>query len=87
MQCERTVVTRSNGEKDLANIHASDGAVGFAPRSTHPRLQPVGAGAGQHLVDADDMVGVSSDSEMETFFAGEFHEISIRTEGHQFLTL
>lgn len=83
---ERTIVTGSDGEKDLANGDASDGAVGFAPRSTHPRLQPVGAGAGQHLVDADDMVGVSSHAEMEPFFAGEFHEVSSQTEGHQFLT-
>ena len=82
---ERTCVTGPNGEKDLANVHASDTAVRFAPRSTHPGLQPIGAGAGQHLVDADDVVRVSANAEVETFFAGDFDEVSIGTEAHQSL--
>jgi len=41
-------------------------------------LQPIGAGAGQHFVDADDVVGVGADAEMEPFFAGDFDEVSMQ---------
>lgn len=40
-------------------------------------MEPVGAGAGQHFVDADDVVGVGADAEVEAFFAGYFDEVSL----------
>lgn len=71
----RTVITSADTQEDLTDVDASDSAVRFAPCTTHTRLQSIGAGAGQHLVDADDVVGVSADAEMETFFAGGFDEV------------
>ena len=67
-----TSITGPYGEQDLPDVHTSNGSVGLAPCSTHTGLQSVGAGAGQHFVDADDVVGMSADTEMETFFAGDF---------------
>ncbi len=69
---ELTVVTSANREENLSDIHASNSTVGLAPRSTHASLQPIGAGAGQHFVDADDMVRVGADAEVETLFTGDF---------------
>lgn len=70
-------VTGPDGEEDLADVDAGDGAVGLAPGATHAGLESIGAGAGQHLVDADDVVGVGADAEVKSFFAGDFDEISI----------
>ena len=67
----RTGVAGANGEQDLANVDAGDSAVGLAPGAPHPGLQPIGAGARQHFVDADDVVRVGADAEVETFLSGD----------------
>jgi hypothetical protein len=36
------VVLRTDGEDDLANVHARDGAVRLAPRATHAGLETAG---------------------------------------------
>lgn len=72
---EHTVVTRPHGQQDLANVHTCNRSIGLAPSATHSSLQSIGTGTGQHLVDADDMVGVSADTEMESFFTSNFDEI------------
>ena len=51
-------VTRADRQQDLANVDTSNGAVRLAPGTTHTRLQSIGTGARQHLVDADDVEGV-----------------------------
>ena len=71
------VVARADAEEDLADVDAGDGAVGLAPGAAHAGLQPIGAGAGQHLVDADDVVRVGADAHVESFFAGGFDEVSM----------
>lgn len=81
---ERTIVTGSDGEEDLTNVHASNGSIGLSPRSAHPGLQPIGAGTGQHFVDADDMVWVGAHAEMETFLSGNLDEISTSSHGFSF---
>lgn len=75
-----TIVTSPHGKQNLANIHTSNGSVGLAPRTTHPSLQSIGTGTRQHLVDADDVVRVGADTEMETFLAGDFDKISERAK-------
>ena len=67
-----TIVTSANRQENLADVDTSNGSVGLAPRTTHTGLQPIGAGTRQHLIDADDVVGVGADAEMEAFFAGDF---------------
>ena len=57
----------------MADVNAGDGAVGLAPRTTHAGLESIGAGAGQHFVDAHDVVRVGADAEMETFLAGNLN--------------
>jgi len=68
-------ITGADGEQDLADVDAGDGAVGLAPGATHTGLEPIGTGTGQHLVDADDVVWVRANAEMETFFTGNFDEV------------
>jgi hypothetical protein len=72
----RTRVTSAHTQDDLTNVHTSNLAVGLAEGATHTGLQSIGTGTGQHLVDADDMVWVGSDAEMETFLSGDLDEVS-----------
>jgi len=48
----------ADGHHDLADGDAGQQAVGLAEGSTHTGLQTIGAGAGQHFVDAENVVGV-----------------------------
>lgn len=61
----------------MANVDAGDGTVGFPPCSTHARLKPISASAGQHFVDAHDVVRVGADPKVETFLASDFDEVSV----------
>jgi len=70
-------VSSSDGEQDLANVDTSDGAVGLAPSASHTSLQSIGSSAGQHLVDADDMVRVGSNSEMEAFLSSDLDKVLV----------
>jgi hypothetical protein len=74
---EHTVVTRPHGQQDLANVHPCNRSVGLAPSATHSSLQSIGAGTGQHLVDADDMVRMCANTEMETFLAGDLDKVPV----------
>jgi hypothetical protein len=40
-------------------------------------LQSIGTGARQHLVDTDDVVGVDTDTQVETFLSGELDEVLV----------
>jgi hypothetical protein len=72
-----TSITRSHREKNLANVHTGDTSIGLSPSTTHTSLQSIGTGTGQHLIDADDMVWVSANSEMETFLSGYLDQVPI----------
>jgi hypothetical protein len=72
-----TGVTSADGEEDLADSDTSDEAVWLAESTTHASLQSIGSGARQHLVDADDVVRVGADAEMETFLSGNLDEVPV----------
>jgi len=79
--CRCTViVTSSNGENDLPDINTGDRSVGLSPSSAHTSLKPVRAGTGQHLVDTGDMVGVSTNSHMETILSASLDEVLVGTD-------
>ena len=69
------VITGADREEDLADVDAGDGAVGFAPSPAHARLQAIGAGTREHFVDADDVIRVGANAEVEAFFASDFDEV------------
>jgi hypothetical protein len=70
-------VTGSDGHEDLADVDTGDKAVGLSESTTHSGLQPIGTSARQHLVDTDDVVGVDTDAEMETFLSGNLDEVLV----------
>ena len=74
-----TRVTSADREDDLADVHTSDGPVWLAEGTTHSGLQSIGTSARQHLVDADDVVWMGADAEVETFLSGDFDQVSSKS--------
>jgi len=70
-------VSGSDGQKDLTDIDTGDGSLWLSPSTSHSSLKSIGTSARQHLVDSDDVVGVGSDSHVETFFAGDLDQIFV----------
>ena len=74
---QRTRVPGADGDENLANVDTGDRAVGLAKGATHSRLQSIGTGARQHLVDADDVVRVGADAHVETLLAGNLDQVLV----------
>jgi hypothetical protein len=70
-------VPGTDRHEDLTDVHTGDKTVGLSESTTHTGLQPIGTSARQHLVDTDDMVGVDTDTEMETFLSGNLDEVLV----------
>ena len=54
-----------DGHQRLADVNASHGALGLAEGTPHSGLETIGAGTGQHFVDAQHMVGMDADPDVE----------------------
>lgn len=74
---EHTVVLRTDGQKDLANVDTGNGAVRLAEGTTHTGLKTIGTSARQHLVDTDDVVGVGADTKVEGFLATSLDHVLV----------
>lgn len=70
-------VTGADGQNDLANVHTGDETLGLTEGTTHTGLQTIGTSARQHLVDTDDVEGVHTDAQVETFLTGDLHKVPI----------
>lgn len=79
-----TRIPRANREQNLPNIDASHSTIRLAESTPHTRLQPIGARTRQHLVDADDMVGMRADTEMEAVFAAGLDEVFVGADTGRF---
>jgi len=71
-------VTGADGQNDLANVHTGDETLGLTEGTTHTGLQTIGTSARQHLVDTDDVEGVDTDTEVETFLTGDLDEVPVK---------
>ena len=68
-------VTSADGQEDLADVHTGDESVGLTEGTTHTGLETIGTSARQHLVDTDDVVGVGTNTEVETFLTRDLDEV------------
>ena len=59
----------SDGDEDGTNVDTGGLAEGLTVSVTHTGLESISTGAGEHLVDADDVPWVNSDTDMETFLS------------------
>lgn len=72
---ELTGVTGPDRHDDLADVDTGNLADGLTESTTHTGLQSIGTSARQHLVDTDDVEGVGTHPEMETFLTGVAHKV------------
>ena len=72
-------VTGADGQNDLANVHTGDETLGLTEGTTHTGLQTIGTSARQHLVDTDDVEGVHTDAQVETFLTGDLDKVPIES--------
>jgi len=77
-------ISSTNRKENLANIHTSNGAIGLAKGTTHTGLETIGSGARQHLVNPDDVEWMRSDTQVETFFAGDLDEVLVSADTSSF---
>jgi len=80
----RVRVLAADRQDDLSDVDASDGAVRLAPSATHTGLKSISTGTGQHLVDADDVVRVDTDTHVERILAGNLRHILVRANAGSF---
>ena len=70
-------VTSADGQNNLANVHTGDETLGLTEGTTHTGLQTIGTSARQHLVDTDDVEGVHTDAQVETFLTGDLDKVLV----------
>ena len=69
------LVVGPDRHKGLADVDAGDGSLGLAEGAPHSGLEPIGAGARQHFVDAEDVEGVHPDLDVELVLGGVLHHV------------
>jgi hypothetical protein len=67
----------ADGQNDLADVDAGNESVGLSESTTHTSLKPISSSARQHLVDADDVIRVGADAEMEGFLSGGLDHVLV----------
>jgi hypothetical protein len=74
----RTVcITCPHGQNDLTNVDTGDSSVRLTPSTTHTSLKSIGSSTRQHLVDTNNVEGVSTDSHVETILSSNFDKILV----------
>jgi hypothetical protein len=75
-----TGITSSDRQDDLTNVDTGNLSVGLSEGSTHTSLQSIGTSATQHLVDADDVVRMGANTQVETFLSGNLGQVLVGTD-------
>lgn len=68
-------VTGADGDENLADVHTGDETVGLAEGATHTGLETIRTGTRKHFVDTDNVEGVHTHTEVETFLTGDLDEV------------
>jgi len=67
----------SDGDQDGSDVDTGALTVGLTESVTHTGLKSISTGAGEHLVDADNVPGVNSDADMETFLTSSSNHVFV----------
>mmetsp|Transcript_39207 Transcript_39207/g.97116 ORF Transcript_39207/g.97116 Transcript_39207/m.97116 type:complete len:228 (+) Transcript_39207:17-700(+) len=73
-------IARADGDQDVPNLDAGHHGVGLAVGMAHTGLKAISTGAGQHLVDADHVVGVGAHAHVETLTAAELGQALVGSD-------
>ena len=80
-------VLDADGHQWLTNVDTGDLAVGLAVCTTHTSLETICSSAGEHLVDADDVVGVGADADVEGILADGLDQVLVAANTASFESL
>lgn len=83
----KVAVLAAHRQQGLANVDAGHGALGLAEGAAHTRLQTIGAGARQHLVDAENVEGVHTDAHVERVLAAVLGDVLVAANAGGFQSL
>lgn len=72
-----SLLTATDGDKRLADVHTGADTLGLAPSVTHTGLETISTGARKHLVDTKDVEGVNADTHVESLLADVDHEVLV----------
>lgn len=61
-------------------MNPGDGPLRLPERAPHPGLEPVGPGARQHLVDADDVERMQPHADVELVLAAVLHQVFVAAD-------
>lgn len=64
-----------DGHQRLSNVDASHSTLGLAESTSHSGLETISAGARQHFVDAQNMVGMDTDPDVELILGCVLHHV------------
>ena len=70
------VLTADTGQ-NLSNINPGGNTNGFSVRMTHATRKPIRTGTTQHLVGAENVVGVGADANVVTVFANVLDQMLV----------
>ncbi|GMT32331.1 hypothetical protein PFISCL1PPCAC_23628, partial [Pristionchus fissidentatus] len=71
------LLSQTDGEEEIADVNAGDKSVGLSVSSTHTGLKTISTGARKHLVDADNVVRVLSDTHVEGVLSAVLDEVLV----------
>jgi len=73
-------VLSADGNQGLANGDTGNGAVRLTESTTHTGLETIGTGTGQHLVDAQDVEGMDTDTHVEGLLARVLRDVLVGSD-------
>merc|ERR1712099_61232 len=73
------VVFASNRHQGLANVDTSNGSLRFSISTSHSSLEPISSGTRQHFVDADNVEGMDTHTNVEGILASNLGHVLVGT--------
>merc|ERR1712099_63343 len=73
------VVFASNRHQGLAYVDTSNGSLGFSISTSHSSLEPISSGTRQHFVDADNVEGMDTHTNVEGILASNLGHVLVGT--------
>lgn len=78
------IFSGSNRHKDLTNINASGNHGRLTESASHTSLKSISTSTRKHLVDSDNVVGMSSDSQVEEVLTGDLNHVLVASNTSSF---
>jgi hypothetical protein len=72
-----SLLSATNGDQDLTDVNTGGNTVGLAESTTHTGLQSISTGARKHLVDAENVEGVNTNTAVERILLADLGHVLV----------